>query len=80
MIRRNLIFFDLPEHRGLILDRTFLPSPQSCWQALNIISKRDLRFWQNADRDTWGFPVAANPRVPVPKSRVVSLSPTLAVI
>ena len=69
-------FVDLPKDRRLILDRTVVPRPQSSWQTLNFVSKGQLGPW--AQTATFASSDAANPRVPVPKSRVVSLSPTLA--
>ena len=41
-------------------------------------SEKQVRFLEERKPPFCNLPAAANPRVPVPKSRVVSLSPTFA--
>jgi len=39
VMRRDLVFVDLPKDRCFVLDRPVVPRPQSGWQALNLVSK-----------------------------------------
>jgi ubiquinone/menaquinone biosynthesis C-methylase UbiE len=51
VMRRNLVFVDLPKDRRLVLDDAIMPRPQSNRQALNLVRKSQLSSGQNAYRD-----------------------------
>ena len=54
-----------------------LPIKQAGWQASNFAGEGEFGAWHQTHRRAAVIDVA-KPRVPVPKSRVTSLSPTFA--
>jgi hypothetical protein len=51
VMRRNLVFVDLPKDRCLVFDDAVVPRPQPNRQALDLVSKSQLSSGQNAYRD-----------------------------
>ena len=72
----RIVWVDLPEDRGLVAaDLFFTPRPELSHLTS---SAKDNSVPGSTQTATLTFSDAAKPRVPVPKSRVVSLSPTFA--
>src|SRR5215472_2524428 len=55
VMRRDLVFVDLPKDHRLILDYFIAPSYQACPQAFYLFSKRQLRPRKDADRHVHVF-------------------------
>src|SRR5262249_51812384 len=51
VMRRKLVFIDLAKDRRCMSNCTILPRPYACWQALNLVSERQLRSRHNAHCD-----------------------------
>jgi hypothetical protein len=73
----DLFFVNLPKDCCLVLDYLVVPRPQSSCERLTSSAKANS-VPGRTHTATLGFSDAANPRVPVPKSCTVSLSPILA--
>jgi hypothetical protein len=73
VVGRHPVFVDLPKDRGLISRQANRPIGKRVTSPAN-----DNSVPGKTQTATLASPGAANPRVPVPKSRVVSLSPTFA--
>jgi hypothetical protein len=73
----HLVLVDLSENGRPVVDCLCLPAEQAGGQACYVVLKGELRSRADADRQS-GIIRRRNPRVPVPKSRVTSLSPTFA--
>ena len=75
MMGSRIVFVHLPEDRSFVFDG-LTPRGQGAFSP-NLVCKGQLRPGQKADTRYFSSE-AANPRVPKPKLRVVSLSPIFA--
>ena len=77
MMRGRLVLVDLSKDGRLVVDRLRPPPEQTGRQARNLASEGQFRTRHYTHRQS-GIIRSGKARVPVPKSRVASLSPTFA--
>ena len=77
-MRRCLFLIDLPKDGGLVIDYLLAVNPTDRSGSSLTSRAKDNSVLGRTQTAILASSDAAKPRVPVPKSRVVSLSPTFA--